>query len=114
MKGETVTVIRHDSVSGMDEYGNPIRGRTTETVANVLVQPPSMDELSDRDRPDGIRVDATLLFPRTYGNGSLRGCEIIIRNEPTPYRVIGDPMPVDGGMSPTEWNMTVPVTRGEG
>lgn len=113
MRGETVTVIRH-TTTGVDEYGNPVHGKTVEDVANVLVQPPSMSEPSDVDRPDGIRVDATLLFPRTYEGGSLRGCGILIRDEPTPYRVIGDPMPVDGGMTPTDWNMSVPVTRGEG
>ena len=113
MRGETVTVIRH-TTTGTDEYGNPVHGKTVEDVANVLVQPPSMSEPSDVDRPDGIRVDATLLFPRTYEGGSLRGCGILIRDEPTPYRVIGDPMPVDGGMTPTDWNMNVPVTRGEG
>ncbi|WP_419004275.1 hypothetical protein [Bifidobacterium pullorum] len=113
MRGETVTVIRH-TTTGTDEYGNPVHGKTVEDVANVLVQPPSMSEPSDVDRPDGIRVDATLLFPRTYEGGSLRGCGILIRDEPTPYRVIGDPMPVDGGMTPTDWNMSVPVTRGEG
>lgn len=113
MRGETVTVIRH-TTTGVDEYGNPVHGETVEDVANVLVQPPSMGEPSDADRPDGIRVDATLLFPRTYGGGSLRGCGIFIRDEPTPYRVIGDPMPVDGGMTPTDWNMSVPVARGEG
>lgn len=113
MRGETVTVIRH-TTTGTDEYGNPAHGETVEDVANVLVQPPSMGEASDADRPDGIRVDATLLFPRTYEGGSLRGCGILIRDEPTPYRVIGDPMPVDGGMTPTDWNMNVPVARGEG
>ena len=113
MRGETVTVIRH-TTTGTDEYGNPVHGKTVEDVANVLVQPPSMSEPSDVDRPNGIRVDATLLFPRTYEGGSLRGCGILIRDEPTPYRVIGDPMPVDGGMTPTDWNMSVPVTRGEG
>ena len=113
MRGETVTVIRH-TTTGTDEYGNPVHGETVEDVANVLVQPPSMSEPSDVDRPDGIRVDATLLFPRTYEGGSLRGCGILIRDEPTPYRVIGDPMPVDGGMTPTDWNMNVPVARGEG
>lgn len=113
MRGETVTVIRH-TTTGTDEYGNPVHGKTVEDVANVLVQSPSMSEPSDVDRPDGIRVDATLLFPRTYEGGSLRGCGILIRDEPTPYRVIGDPMPVDGGMTPTDWNMSVPVTRGEG
>lgn len=113
MRGETVTVIRH-TTTGTDEYGNPVHGKTVEDVANVLVQPPSMSEPSDVDRPDGIRVDATLLFPRTYEGGSLRGCGILIRDEPTPYRVIGDPMPVDGGMTPTDWNMSVPVARGEG
>ena len=113
MSGETVTGIRH-TTTGVDECGNPVHGETVEDVANVLVQPPSMSEPSDVDRPDGIRVDATLLFPRTYEGGSLRGCGILIRDEPTPYRVIGDPMPVDGGMTPTDWNMSVPVTRGEG
>ena len=113
MRGETVTVIRREPI-GVDEYNNPIYDENVEDVDNVLVQPPSMSASDEPEHPYGIRVDLTLQFPRSYKGGSLYGCEIMIRDEPTPYRVIGDPIPVDGDMTPTDWNMSVPVTRGEG
>ena len=113
MNGETITLIRRVQ-TGRDQGNNPIWEETPEDVDDVLVGPPSGSDATDTSRPEGIGVDLTLYFPRTYRGGSLRGCLVLIRGETTPYRVIGDPMPVDGGMSPTRWNMTVPVTRSEG
>lgn len=113
MKGETITLIRLVE-TGRDQGNNPILKEVPETVDDVLVGPPSGSDADDTNRPNGVSVDLTLCFPRTYTGGSLRGCLIRIRGETTPYKVVGDPMPLDGGMTPTRWNMSVPVSRSEG
>lgn len=114
MRGETI-IVRRRIQSGVDAGNNPVYKPDDKTVDNVLVQPSSGSNATETTRPDGITVDATLHFPRDYTGESLRGCTIIIRgDEQHPYHVIGDPIPVDGGMTPTQWNMSVEVTRSEG
>jgi hypothetical protein len=111
MRGETVTVIRRVQ-TGVDEGNNPVYETKEEPVGNVLVGQPNCENADDSNRPDGIRIDAVLYFPRTYTGGPLRGQTVIVRD--SKYRVTGDPFPIDGGMTPTDWNMTVPVTRSDG
>ena len=114
MRGETI-IVRRRIQSGVDAGNNPVYKPIDEHVDDVLVQAPTGSNSSDSNRPDGITVDAVLQFPRTYDGRSLRGCTIIIRgDERHPYHVVGDPLPVDGGMTPTRWNMSVNVTRSEG
>ena len=111
MIGETVTIHRWRQ-TGVDAGNNPVWEPVDEPVENVLVQSPSGSNAGDTTRPDGITVDLTLQFPRVYTGGRLRGCDITVRG--LKYRVVGDPIPLDGGMTPTQWNMTVNVTRSEG
>ena len=110
MKGETVTVLRRIQ-TGLDEGNNPVYETKPEPVGNVLVGAPNGENPGDSNRPDGIRIDANLYFPRDYKGDALRGQIIVVRGHE--YKVVGDPFPVDGGMTPTEWNMTVPVTRSD-
>ena len=111
MRGETV-IIKRRKQTGVDAGNNPVWEPAEESVDNVMVQSPNGSNASDSTRPDGITVDLTLQFPRTYAGGSLRGQTIAVRG--IDYRVVGDPIPLDGGMTPTQWNMTVNVTRSEG
>lgn len=111
MRGETVTVIRRVE-AGVDEGNDPVYEDVPEDVGNVLVGPASGSNSGDSTRPDGVQVDATLYFPRSYPGGSVRGCDVLVRGDL--YHVVGDPFPVDGGMAPTAWNMAVDVTRSEG
>ena len=114
MKGETVTVLRRIQ-SGVDEGNNPVYEWERETVGNVLVDSPNTENGKDSNRPDGMRVDAVFRFPRDYAGGPLDGCKIIIRgDEAHPYHVVGHPVPLDGGMTPTAWNMSVEATYSEG
>lgn len=110
MRGETVTVLTREKV-GTDAGNNPIWAYTRMPVDNVLVAPGSGSNAGG-ERPDGQTVEATLYFPRTYAGPPLRNLTIEARG--VDFRVVGDPMPVDGGMAPTAWNMVVPVTRSEG
>ena len=113
IRGEKVTVIFHDAVTGTDRYGDEVRGDLPVDVDNVLVEPGNQSNLSDARRPDGVSIDLTLRFPRAWEYRSLRGCNVTVRGIST-YEVLGDPLPIDGGLTPTAWNMTVLLhdTRG--
>lgn len=114
MRGEDITLLRRIR-SGVDEGNNPVYEWERETVGNVLVDSPATENGDDSNRPDGIRVDAVFRFPRDYTGGPLDGCKIIIRGDEThPYHVVGHPIPLDGGMKPTAWNMSVEATYSEG
>ncbi|KFI50572.1 hypothetical protein [Bifidobacterium callitrichos] len=114
MRGETITVIRRVQ-SGVDEGNNPVYEEQRETVPNVLVDSPDSTDAGDSNRPDGMRVDAVFRFPRDYTGDPLDGCRIILRgDEAHPYHVVGHPLPLDGGMQPTKWNMSVEATYTEG
>lgn len=112
MRGETVTIIRR-LPAGHDPTTNDETFTTVEEqVGDVLCMPGTGSNATDSTRPDGVTVAWTLCFPRTWPYHSLRGALIRVRG--ADHRVVGDPHPVDGGMSPTRWNMTVPLadTRG--
>lgn len=114
MRGETVTILR-PVVTGTDEGGNPIVEYTRHTVDNVLVDPASDSQADDTNRPQGADRTLTVQFPRAWHGGSLAGCLMIVRgNETTPWQVVGDPMALDGGMTPTAWNMSVPLIQSQG
>ena len=110
MRGETVTVLTRKKV-GTDAGNNPVWAPARIPVDNVLVSPGSGSNAGDT-RPDGQTVVATLCFPRTYAGPPLRNLDIEVRG--AKFHVVGDPMPVDGDMKPTAWNMAVDVTRSEG
>lgn len=110
MHGEQVTVItRH--VAGRDEGNNDVLADDPPVrVDDVLVGPGATEDSTSTIRPNGVTVDATLHFPRTWQGPSLKDATITIRGHD--YHVIGDPLAYDGGLTPTRWNMSVQVTRG--
>lgn len=110
MRGEQVTVIAREK-TGVDAGNNPVWKPVRIPVDNVLVGPPSGANAGDT-RPDGQTVSATLCFPRSYAGPALRNLDIEVRG--AVFHVVGAPMPVDGGMKPTAWNLAVDVTRSEG
>lgn len=110
MRGERVIVLARKK-TGVDAGNNPVWKPVRIPVDNVLVSPPSGSN-EGGTRPDGQTVSATLCFPRTYSGPALRNLDIEVRG--VVFHVVGDPMPVDGGMKPTAWNLAVDVTRSEG
>ena len=111
IRGETVIVHRF-TASGVDGLNNPVGEWADEHVDNVLVGPPNGANATDSTRPDGVEISMSLYFPRSYSGPSLRGCEVTVRGRR--YTVVGDPQPLDGGITPTGWNMQVDVTGSEG
>lgn len=112
MKGETILLTtRHQD--GTDDAGDTIwADDEPQQVDDVLVIPGATTDSTEATRPDGVTVAATLLFPRTFPFRSLRNASVQVRG--TAYRVIGDPIPINGGITPTRWNLSVEVERGEG
>ena len=101
----TVSVV--DAQVQRDRFGNVVHGQPVdETVGNVLVSPGATADL-EAARPEGVRVDYTLHFPRGYSQ-DLEGCSVTL---PAPWsqtvRVIGKPKPYIGVDTPTPWNLPV-------
>lgn len=112
MEGIEVTVLRPSKKE--DRFGNEVDdGLDDEQVKNVLVCPGATADM-DASRPDGVTVDLTLHFPKTF-EGSLEGCYIDL---PAPwagrYKVIGNPLPYIASLTPGEWNRPVEVFEAHG
>lgn len=111
MIGETVVVERHVQ-SGADAHGNPIYSWVPETVDDVLVAPGPRADLSDAERPEGVRVVWNLHFPKGFP-ATLAGARITVRGG-DPLSVIGDPQHYTEANTPTRWSMPVEVWRVDG
>lgn len=113
IRGTTATVelrVRNSR----DSFGNDVEAYAEPVdVDNVLVAPGACAEL-DPTRPEGVRVDLTLHFPKGW-TGDLRGARITL---PEPwggaYRVIGGPKPYMDANCPTPWHMPVEVEAVDG
>lgn len=109
IQGEAVTVIRREIIR--DELNEPIETVVSrEELPNVVVAPGTTEDL-DETRPEGVSVEFTLCFPKTYKQ-SLRGCSVEVRG--TEYTVIGNPQYYTEQNTPGDWNLTVEVGRVDG
>lgn len=112
IKGVTVTVNTPSSNS-TDRFGNPVVTWSQTTVDDVLVSPGATSDL-EASRPDGVTVDYSLHFPKTF-TGELEGATVTL---PAPwtgtYRVIGKPGRYIDADTPTRWNMPVEVVAAHG
>ena len=112
ISGVTV-IVRRPVGDGFDRFGNPIKTWFEEVVNNVLVQPGETENLA-ASRPEGVTVDVTLHFPKSYTN-SLEGCVVIL---PAPwsgaYEIIGAPTPYIDANTPTKWHMPAEAVRAHG
>ena len=106
MRGETVTLVERVK-SSVDPGGDAVWATTETPVDNVMVADGDQDNLAGSIRPDGIVVAKTMYFPRSFAYHSLRGASV--RIDGVDYPILGDPRPYDGGMKPTDWNLTVKV-----
>ena len=113
LKGRTVSVMQRDRTS-RDAFGNDAESYDKAVeVSNVLVQRGKCDEL-DSTRPEGVDVVLTLHFPKTW-SGRLRGALVELAGEYAgTYRVVGDPMPYQPELCPTDWDMPVEVEAVDG
>ena len=112
MKGEQVVVERRQQ-TGTNAHNQPQYSWVQETVDNVLVAPGALEDVDQAGRPDGVTVDWSLIWPKTY-TASLRGCRVLVRDDPEPFDIIGDPRAYPDGLTPTMWNRPSEVTRTAG
>lgn len=104
IRGETVQVVRRVE-TGRDRFNAPVWDDEVETVTDVLVAPGPRTDVDASTRPDGVRVQWSLHFPKSYTK-PLRGCRVAVRGgEPMP--VIGDPAPYTMENTPGRWHMPV-------
>lgn len=114
MLGETVTVL-FASEGAVDEMGEPTQTWTPVEVPNVLVRPLTGEDETDEVRPDGVRAEYTLAFPKTASEITprLRGARVALTDRgqevdaDTAYRVSGAPDITRP--CPTLWNATVQI-----
>lgn len=112
MRGEMVTV-EIKTETGRDRYNSPEYSTEQQEVDNVLVAPGDVDQASQPlKRPEGIEVQYTLFFPKSYDGPMLERQRILVRGKW--LKVIGYPDRYDDINCPTEWNMTVKVSDYDG
>ncbi|MCF0121686.1 MAG: hypothetical protein HUJ74_00380 [Lachnospiraceae bacterium] len=108
--GETVTVLLPIEPA-KDAMGEKIATQYESVdVENVLIQRGETSDLAET-RPMGVKVDATLHFPKTF-NRDLKRAKVQFWGNT--YRVIGDPIPYMIENTPGTWNLPVSVERVDG
>lgn len=105
MNGETI-VISKRTETGRDAFNNPVFTEEETPVDNVLVAPGAAADVIDAVRLEGVEVNYTLYFPKTF-TGDLECEKVKVRGEW--LDVIGHPDRYADEVCPTEWNMVVMV-----
>lgn len=110
IRGRSIT-LHAPSAWTVDRFNNTIVTQYAKTqVANVLIAPGATSDL-EAGRPEGVRVDYTVHFPKTF-TGSLNDC--LVEFDGNRYRVIGDPKPYMDENTPTPWHMPCEVVKVDG
>ena len=103
LTGETVVVAKRTE-TGRDEFNNPTFSDEETAVDNVLVAPGEAADVIESVRPEGVEVNYTLYFPKTF-TGDLECEKVKVRGEW--LDVIGHPDRYADEVCPTDWNMVV-------
>lgn len=111
LKGEQVVVLRPSKTAGSGKYNAQTVKWEDEPVDGVLLGTATPADVQDSTLPNAVSIDLTAYFPRGYSQ-SLRGCRIRARDRV--WQVVGDPIPFDGGITPTRWNLAVNLHRTDG
>ncbi len=114
MLGETVAVLSRRKI-GEDELGEPVYEWESQRVDGVLVRPVSRDDPDEPERPDGIRVQYSLAFPKSYQGPSLEHARIALvdrgMEEDPEDALLVSGKPDVLRLCPTKWNMIAKVGR---
>jgi hypothetical protein len=103
--GEDVTVeLKRPTVC--DGFNKQEYDTEAVTVADVLVAPGATADVTDSNRPEGVRVAYTLYFPKSFA-AVLDGLHVIVRGERC--AVIGAPRPYPESLTPGKWNLKAEV-----
>lgn len=117
MMGERVAVLTR-TVGAIDDMGDPIVAWSAETVEGALVRPLSGEDLRDARRPDGVRVEYSIAFPKSY-TGEVRGARIALIDRGMDAGDAESALRVSGSPDrtrpcPTRWNMVAEAGRADG
>lgn len=117
MMGERVAVLTRAD-GGIDEMGDPIAVWSAETVEGALVRPLSGEDLKDARRPDGVRAEYSIAFPKSY-TGEVRGARIALVDRGMDASDAAAALVVSGAPDrtrpcPTLWNMVAEAGRADG
>ena len=87
-----------------DRHGNATAAyQEARVVENVLPAPSTTEDLCE-GRQDGVSVDMTFHFPKSFAE-SLRGARVTSAG--TTYDVVGDPQPYLADLTPGDWDRAV-------
>ena len=105
---EPVSVILVEQV--LDDLGEVVQQRETMQTVDALVCPTTSSDLA-AERPNGDKVDFRVHFKRDF-DACLRGAFVEVRG--LRCRVLGDPVRLTDGNTPTDFNLSanVEVCRG--
>ena len=94
-------IVELASGGATDHHGNVTATyQASQVVDNVLPAPSTTEDLGE-GRPDGVSVDMTFHFPKSFTD-SLRGARVTYQD--TIYEVVGDPQPYLADLTPGDWN----------
>lgn len=112
MDGMTV-IVRSRAQAGWDDMHDPVWGdwADEQAVDDVLYAPGATGDLAGNIRLDGVEVQATLHFPKTF-TGTLAGKRVVVDGHE--YQVIGDPRPYMDANTPTRWDRPVELKEVDG
>ena len=101
MMGAVAAAVNVRDWTAKDRLGNHVERYADPVEVAVLVAPGGTNDLSET-RPEGVRVDLTLHFPKSWTDApSLRGAKVEL---PWPYegtyKVVGVPEPYMPDMVP--------------
>lgn len=96
---------------GRDGMNAPVMEWRDVEVEGVLVKPGPAADLPDADRPNGIRIEYTLAFPKTWTE-PLEGCDVTVRGRR--LHVVGVPKLYSEKLAPGAWNALVEVGGADG
>lgn len=101
ISGQTITLqtLGETTVNPIGEEQSTLN---TTQVDNVLIVTPTTGDATDNQRPYGDTVNAVMYMPRTWDPVSLRGAKVTTQDGRV-FTVLGDPMPVKAGITPTRW-----------
>lgn len=113
---QQLTTTTDESVD-LDALGNPMETWTVgRVVQDVLVQAGATANSNESNRPDGVTVAYTCVWPKSDAS-SLRGCQVKVPDDPCWYNVIGDPKATPDGQMARPFrdrNRLVEVARDDG
>lgn len=113
MKGVTVT-LKKKTLTGSDDFGQPIYSESNIEVNNVLIGEPSTEDIQNAITVYGKRIAYTLAIPKGDTNVWYKAQVVLPAPWSETFNVIGDgTMGIEENI-PLRWNKKVHLERNDG